>query len=92
MDNTVTKGIHMKKLMFFIPVFGLALSGCSTINATMRGLEENQQAIDMSTDSINANTQAVENANRDIAENRRKLEAINQTLKNAGASTTGGQK
>lgn len=76
----------MKTIVLSIFLIGTLLSSCGTINETMRALECNRQAIDMSTAAIDENRQAVEEANRAIAENKRQLDAINETLKKAGES------
>ena len=73
----------MKQMLILIPVLGLA-TGCSMINETLSALENNRQAVEMSTQAINENIAAIQEANRGIAENRRQLEAINATLKKAG--------
>ncbi len=71
----------MKPFLFFIPLLGVALSSCSMVNESMQALQNNRDAIDMSTCAIDANTQAIEEANRGIEVNRQKLEQINNTLK-----------
>lgn len=71
----------MKKMLLVLPVTGLFLTGCSTIQRTMQAMECNSQAIEMSTQSIWENKQAIEDANNAIDENRRQLERINQELK-----------
>ena len=76
----------MKNLLLLIPVLGIALSSCGQINESMRALEDNRIAIDMSTDAIDENRQAIEEANKGIAENRRQLDEINKTLKKAAES------
>jgi methyl-accepting chemotaxis protein len=60
----------------------LSLSSCG-IQETFRAMEENRQAIEMSTNAINENIQAIQEANRGIAENRRQLEEINKALQKA---------
>lgn len=61
----------------------LSLCSCGSIQETFRAMEENRQAIEMSTNAINENVQAIQEANRGIAENRRQLEEINKTLQKA---------
>ncbi len=75
----------MKKLLL-IPLMGISLTSCGGINDSMRALEENRQAIDMSTAAIEENRLAVEAANRSIAENKRQLDSINKALQKAGES------
>lgn len=70
----------MKKKVILFSLVGLSLTGCSTIDESMRAMEANRQAIDYSTCVINQNTQAIEQDNAAIAENRRQLQAINETL------------
>jgi hypothetical protein len=76
----------MKGHYLLFPVMGMAISSCSMVNETMRSMECNRQAIDMSTAAICENIQAIEEANRSIEENRRQLEAINKTLKKESES------
>lgn len=76
----------MKKFMYLLPAIVIFLPSCNTINQTMDALEQNRQAVEMSTQAINENVEAVEAANRSIEENRRQLDAINATLKKAGES------
>lgn len=64
-------------------ILGVMASGCGMLNETFRAMEDNRQAIDMSTMAICENAQAVEEASRSIEENRRQLDAINATLKKA---------
>ncbi len=73
----------MKKLFLLIPAIGACLSGCA-VQQTMRALECNRQAVEMSTQSICENVRAIEEANLKIEENRRQLEAINEALQNVG--------
>lgn len=76
----------MKKMLFLIPMMGLCLSSCNMISDTISSLENNRQAVDMSTWAIEENIQAIQQANQGIEENRRQLQAINQVLKKAAAS------
>lgn len=73
----------MNKILLIFPVLGMALSGCA-VNETLRTMQCNQQAIDMSTQAICENIQAIEDANRKIDENRRQLEQINEALQHMG--------
>lgn len=72
----------MKKLLF-VTFAGLTLTSCGTINETMWALQNNREAVDRSTMTVDENRRAIEEANRGIEENRRKLEAINRTLQKA---------
>jgi hypothetical protein len=76
--------VHMKQALFILPLIGLLLPGCSTLQRTMRAMECNSQAIEMSTQAILENRQAVEEANYAIDQNRRQLERINQELRSVG--------
>lgn len=58
------------------------LSSCG-MQETFRAMEENRQAIEMSTWVINENARAIQEANKGIAENRRQLEEITKTLEKA---------
>jgi len=73
----------MIKNLGLIALIGVALSGCAVQN-TMRAMECNKQAVEMSTQAICENIRAIEEANEKIAENRRHLEAINEHLQNVG--------
>lgn len=70
----------MKKPMLLIPILGMMFSGCGIVNESMRGLEINRQEIDMNTNAIYGNIQAIEEANRSIENNRHQLEEVNKTL------------
>ncbi len=76
----------MKKQLLLALVLGTTLTSCSKINETMRALEDNQAAIDWSTQAILENRAAIEEANRGIEENRRQLDAINKVLQKASES------
>lgn len=76
----------MKTSLFIIPLLALSLGSCSKINETMDSLEQNQMAVDESTQMILENTRAIEEANKKIDENRRQLEKINESLKKAEES------
>jgi predicted ribosome quality control (RQC) complex YloA/Tae2 family protein len=76
----------MKRQLFIIAAAGVGLSSCAKIHESMQALEDNRQAIDISTQVIYENAQAIEEANRSIAENRRQLEEINKALKKASES------
>lgn len=76
----------MKKHLLLIPLMGISLSSCNTINESMRALEENRQAVELSTWAIQENIQAIDDANRSIEENRRQLDEINKTLQKAAKS------
>src|SRR5687768_12555129 len=77
---------NMTKHLFFIPLigFGIMVSGCSKINETFQTLEENRQAVDMSTYAIQENIQAIHEANISIDRNRRQVEETTKALKKAG--------
>lgn len=70
----------MIQRFFLFLLLGGIISSCS-VNKTMRAMECNKQAIDMSTCAIWENAQAIEEANQKIDENSRRLEAINKALK-----------
>lgn len=69
----------MARLLLLGTILGIGLSGC-----IVQSLERNKNAIDVSTCSIIENTEAIEEANRNIAENSRRLKAINVVLEKAG--------
>jgi len=70
----------MKRMLLLLPMVGLSLTSCSMVNQTMNSLECNQQAVDASTQAINQNAYAIEMANRNIEDNIRQLNAMNETL------------
>ncbi len=74
----------MEKHLLMILASAAVLSGCGTINETIRTLECNRQAIEMSTCAIQDNIQAIEEVNRSIEENQRQIEAVTQSLKIKG--------
>lgn len=76
----------MKKSLFLFPFIGMALSGCSMLDDAINGLEYNRNAIQNSTQAINANADAIEQTNRTIDENRRQIEATNQVLEKVSKS------
>ena len=76
----------MKSHLFAVVLTGVLLSGCGKITETMNALEYNRQEIDVSTEQILKNAQAIEEANNAIEENRRQLEKINEALKKANES------
>lgn len=73
----------MRIQLCLLPLLGAALTGCGMINQTMWALQNNHDAIEMSTYAIQENAQAVQEANRAIEENRKYLDEINQALKKA---------
>ncbi len=73
--------IMVQRLILFL-LTGASVTGCATLNETMRAMECNKQAIDMSTCVIMENARAIEETNAKIEENKRQLEAINEALKN----------
>lgn len=66
--------------LFLLTALAGALSSCM-VSDTMRAMECNRQAIEMSTQAICENVQAIEEANQSIQENRKQLDAINLELK-----------
>lgn len=70
------------KHLILIPLAGISLTSC--ITDTIDALRANQEAIEVSTASVQENIQAVQSSNAAIDENRRQLEVINQKLKKAG--------
>lgn len=74
----------MKTTPFLLlAIASCGLTSCGKIDETMQILEENRQAVQMSTYVIQENIRAIEEANQGIAENRRQLEEINNTLRKA---------
>lgn len=77
----------MKKLLLLVPLVGVILSGCRMVDETIDALENNREAVDMSTCAIEENIQAIEDANQRIEANRQQLDALNQTLEKIGKSS-----
>jgi methyl-accepting chemotaxis protein len=83
--EALQKEVIMNKFFLIFSMTGL-LSSCNMVNETISAMQNNRDAIEMSTQAIQENAQAVEEANRAIQENKRQLDAINETLKKANAS------